>query len=183
MAVLEKKWYVIRAVSGQEVKVKNYIELEIGRLGHGDYVEQVLVPMEKVSQMRGTKKVSVDRVFFPGYVMIKADLSGEVLHVIKGISGVIGFLGETRGGNPVALRKHEINRMFGVVDELEDKKEMVSIPYELGQQVKITDGAFEGFVGEVQAIHQEKRKLEVVVKMFGRKTPVELNYTQVEKIV
>lgn len=183
MAVLEKKWYVIRAVSGQELKVKNYIEIEVSRLGHGDYVEQVLVPMEKVSQMRGTKKVTVDKVFFPGYVMIKADLSGEVLHVVKGITGVIGFLGETRGGVPVALRKHEINRMFGVVDESEEKRELVNIPYEQGEQVKIIDGAFEGFVGEVQAIHQEKRKLDVVVKMFGRKTPVELSYTQVEKIV
>ena len=105
MAVLEKNWYVIRAVSGQENKVKNYIESEISRLGYSDYVEQVLVPTEKVPQMRNGKKINVERVFFPGYVMIKADLGGEVLHIIKGISGVIGFLGETKGGAPTPVRK------------------------------------------------------------------------------
>ena len=182
MAVLEKKWYVVRAVSGQENKVKNYIETEISRLGYADYVEQVLVPTEKVPQMRNGKKINVERVFFPGYEMIKADLSGEVSHIIKGISGVIGFLGETKGGTPTPIRKSEVNRMLGIVDELQEKVETVLIPYEIGESIKVIDGPFNGFVGNVEKVNEEKRKLEVIVKIFGRKTPLELSYTQVEKV-
>ena len=182
MAVLEKKWYVVRAVSGQENKVKNYIETEISRLGYADYVEQVLVPTEKVPQMRNGKKINVERVFFPGYVMIKADLSGEVSHIIKGISGVIGFLGETKGGTPTPIRKSEVNRMLGIVDELQEKVETVLIPYEIGESIKVIDGPFNGFVGNLEKLNEEKRKLEVIVKIFGRKTPLELSYTQVEKV-
>ena len=183
MAVLEKNWYVIRAVSGQENKVKNYIESEISRLGYSDYVEQVLVPTEKVPQMRNGKKINGERVFFPGYVMIKADLGGEVLHIIKGRSGVIGFLGETKGGAPTPVRKSEINRMFGLVDELQEKVEVISIPYEVGESVRVTEGAFNGFTGLIEEVNEEKRKLIVIVKIFGRKTPLELSYTQVEKLV
>ena len=182
MAVLEKKWYVVRAVSGQENKVKNYIETEISRLGYADYVEQVLVPTEKVPQMRNGKKINVERVFFPGYVMIKADLSGEVSHIIKGISGVIGFLGETKGGTPTPIRKSEVNRMLGIVAELQEKVATVLIPYEIGDSIKVIDGPFNGFVGNVEKVNEEKRKLEVIVKIFGRKTPLELSYTQVEKV-
>ena len=182
MAVLEKKWYVVRAVSGQENKVKNYIETEISHLGYADYMEQVLVPTEKVPQMRNGKKINVERVFFPGYVMIKADLSGEVSHIIKGISGVIGFLRETKGGTPTPIRKSEVNRMLGIVDELQEKVETVLIPYEIGESIKVIDGPFNGFVGNVEKVNEEKRKLEVIVKIFGRKTPLELSYTQVEKV-
>ncbi len=111
-----KKWYVVRAVSGQENKVKNYIETEISRLGMADYISQVLVPTEKVVQVRDGKKISKDRVYFPGYVMIEANLTGEIPHIIKSITGVIGFLGETKGGDAVPLRQAEVNRMFGKVD-------------------------------------------------------------------
>ena len=180
MAVLEKNWYVVRAVSGQENKVKTHIESEISRLGYADYVEQVLVPTEKVPQLRNGKKINVERVFFPGYVMVKADLSGEISHIIKGISGVIGFLGETKGGAPTPIRKSEVNRMLGIVDELQEKVETVVIPYTEGESVN--DGPFNGFTGIVEKVNEEKRKLEVIVKIFGRKTPLELSYTQVEKI-
>ena len=108
-----KKWYVVRAVGGQENKVKSYIETEISRLGLSDFVEQVLVPTEKVIQIRNGKKINKERVYFPGYIMVEANLSGEVPHVIKSVTGVIGFLGETKGGEPVPLRKSEINRMLG----------------------------------------------------------------------
>ena len=182
MAVLEKKWYVVRAVSGQENKVKNYIESEISRLGYADYVEQVLVPTEKVPQLRNGKKINVERVFFPGYVMVKADLSGEISHIIKGISGVIGFLGETKGGAPTPIRKSEVNRMLGIVDELQEKVEIVVIPYAVGESVKVIDGPFNGFNATIERVNEEKRKLEVMVKIFGRKTPLELSYTQVEKL-
>lgn len=179
---LVKRWYVVRAVSGQENKVKSYIENEVTRLGYSDYVDEVLVPTEKVVQIRNGKKVNKERVYFPGYVMVKANLGGEVTHIIKSITGVIGFLGEVKGGDPVPLRKSEVNRMLGKVDELSVKTDNVVIPYAVGETVKVIDGPFNGFNGTVEKVNEEKRKLEVMVKIFGRKTPLELSYMQVEKI-
>lgn len=176
------KWYVVRAVSGQENKVKNYIEQETSRLGMSDYVAQVLVPTEKVVQVTNGKKVTKERVFFPGYVMIEANLTGEVPHIIKSITGVIGFLGETKGGDPTPLRLSEVNRMLGKVDELAVKSEGPAIPYTMGETVKVIDGPFNGFNGTVEKINEERRKLEVMVKIFGRKTPLELSFMQVEKL-
>src|SRR5690554_6752015 len=177
-----KNWYVVRSIGGRENKVKTYIENEIRRLELEDYVDQVLVPTEKVIQIRNGKKVSKERVYFPGYIMIKANLSGEIPHIIKSINGVIGFLGETKGGEPVPLRQAEVNRLLGKVDELSVQEESVNIPYTVGETVKVIDGPFNGFNGTVEKINEEKRKLEVMVKIFGRKTPLELSYMQVEKV-
>ena len=177
-----KKWYVVRAIGGQENKVKTYIENEVARLGLDSYVDQVLVPTEKVIQIRNGKKINKERVYFPGYIMIEANLSGELPHVIKSVTGVIGFLGETKGGDPVPLRKAEVNRMLGKVDELAVQSENIAIPYIIGETVKVIDGPFNGFDGTIEKINEEKRKLEVMVKIFGRKTPLELSYMQVEKI-
>ncbi|WP_445455396.1 transcription termination/antitermination protein NusG [Flavobacterium sp. HNIBRBA15423] len=177
-----KKWYVVRAVSGQENKVKAYIESETLRLGMSDYVSQVLVPTEKVVQIRDGKKVAKEKVYFPGYIMIEASLTGEVPHIIKSIPGVIGFLGETKGGDPVPLRMSEVNRMLGKVDELSVKVDNISIPFSVGETVKVIDGPFNGFNGAIEKVNEEKRKLEVMVKIFGRKTPLELSFMQVEKV-
>ena len=177
-----KKWYVVRAVSGQENKVKAYIEQEINRVGMADYISQVLVPTEKVVQVRDGKKISKERVYFPGYVMIEANLTGEIPHIIKSITRVIGFLGETKGGDAVPLRQAEVNRMLGKVDELSVKAENVNIPYSVGETVKVIDGPFNGFNGSIEKVNEEKRKLEVMVKIFGRKTPLELSFMQVEKV-
>ena len=182
MADSVKKWYVVRAIGGQENKVKSYIETEISRLGLSDYVEQVLVPTEKVIQIRNGKKINKEKIYFPGYIMVEANLSGEVPHVIKSVTGVIGFLGETKGGDPVPLRKSEINRMLGKVDELAVQNDNVAIPYTVGETVKVVDGPFNGFDGVIENVNEEKRKLEVMVKIFGRKTPLELSYMQVDKI-
>jgi transcriptional antiterminator NusG len=182
MADSVKKWYVVRAIGGQENKVKSYIENEISRLGLSDFVEQVLVPTEKVIQIRNGKKVNKERVYFPGYIMVEANLSGEVPHVIKSVTGVIGFLGETKGGEPVPLRKSEINRMLGKVDELAVQNENVAIPFSVGETIKVVDGPFNGFDGVIENVNEDKRKLEVMVKIFGRKTPLELSYMQVDKI-
>lgn len=179
----EKKWYVVRAVSGQEHKIKTYIENEIARLGYQDYVEQVLVPTENVVQIRNGKKITKEKVYFSGYIMVKANLSGEIPHIIKSITNVIGFLGATKGGDPLPLRQSEVNRMLGKVDELTvDTEVNVAIPYTKGETVKVIDGPFNGFDGTIENINEEKRKLEVMVKIFGRKTPLELSYMQVEKI-
>ncbi len=182
MADSVMKWYVVRAIGGQENKVKSYIETEISRVGLSDYVNQVIVPTEKVVQIRNGKKVNRERVYFPGYIMVEANLSGEVPHVIKSITGVIGFLGETKGGEPVPMRKSEVNRMLGKVDELSVQDENIAIPYSVGETVKVVDGPFNGFDGTIEKVNEEKRKLEVMVKIFGRKTPLELSYMQVEKI-
>ncbi len=179
----DKKWYVVRAVSGQENKIKTYIENEIARLGLQDFVDQVLVPTEKVVQIRNGKKINKEKVYFPGYIMIQANLSGEIPHIIKSITNVIGFLGETKGGDPVPLRQSEVNRMLGKVDELNVESDAnVVIPFTIGETVKVIDGPFNGFDGTIEKINEEKRKLEVMVKIFGRKTPLELSYMQVDKI-
>ena len=181
-AVDLKKWYVVRAVSGQENKIRDYMDSEINRLGFNDFVEDILVPTQKVVQIRKGKKINKEKVYFPGYIMIKANLTGEIPHIIKGLPNVIGFLGETKGGDPIPLRKAEVNRMLGKVDELSTESESVSIPFEFGENIKVIDGPFNGFNGTIEKVNQEKRKLEVMVKIFGRKTPLELSYMQVEKI-
>ena len=177
-----KKWYVIRSVSGKENKIKEYIESEIVRLNLQDFIEQILVPTEKVVQIRNGKKINKERVFIPGYIMVQADLVGEIPHIIKSVNGVIGFLGEVKGGEPVPLRQAEVNRLLGKVDELSVKDENVNIPYTMGETIKVIDGPFNGFNGTVEKIFEEKRKLEVMVKIFGRKTPLELSFMQVEKV-
>jgi len=177
-----KKWYVVRSVSGQENKIKSYIESEVTRLNLQDFISQILVPTEKVIQVRNGKKINKERVYFPGYIMIQANLTGEIPHIIKSVNGVIGFLGETKGGDPVPLRQSEVNRMLGKVDELSVTDENVNIPFAIGETIKVIDGPFNGFNGTVEKINEEKRKLEVMVKIFGRKTPLELSYMQVEKV-
>ena len=178
---IDKKWYVVRAVSGKEKKVKAHIEVEIEFAGLGDYVEQILIPTEKVFQIRNGKKISKERNFFPGYVLIEAALIGEVPHVIKAVNNVIGFLGGEKGGPPVPLRVNEVNRILGKVDELAESEEEMNIPYLVGEGVKVIDGPFNSFSGVIEEINEEKKKLKVSVKIFGRKTPVELSYMQVEK--
>jgi len=175
-------WYVVRAISGKEHKVKGYIESEISRLGLDEFVEEVLVPTEKVVQIRDGKKISKEKVYFSGYIMVKASLVGEVPHVIRSINGVIGFLGEVKGGDPVPLRKSEVNRMLGKVDELAVQADSVLIPFDIGETIKVIDGPFNGFNGTIENVNEEKRKLEVMVKIFGRKTPLELSFMQVEKV-
>lgn len=177
-----KKWYVIRSISGKENKIKEHIESEINRFKLQDYVEQILVPTEKVIQIRNGKKINKERVFIPGYIMIQASLVGEVPHIIKSVNGVIGFLGEVKGGDPVPLRPAEVNRLLGKVDELSVQDESINIPFIIGETIKVIDGPFNGFNGTVEKINEEKRKLEVMVKIFGRKTPLELSYMQVEKV-
>ena len=182
VSVTDKKWYVIRSVTGQEAKVKQYIMTELDRAGIDSQVEDILVPTEKVIQIRKGKKVQKEKTYFPGYIMIKADISGEILHIIRSVTNVLGFLGETKGGEPVPLRTSEVNRMLGKVDELAISGEQISIPFNIGESVKVIDGPFNGFTGSIDNVNEEKRKLEVMVKIFGRKTPLELSYMQVEKI-
>ncbi len=181
----EVKWYVVKAVSGQEKKVKTYLESEIEREGLQELVSQTLIPSEKVYEMRNGKKRIREKNFFPGYILIQADLSnGEIIHLIKGVPGVLGFLGNEKGASkdPVPLRQAEVDRIFGRVDENAEIETKLERPFVLGEEVNVMDGPFNGFTGTVQEIFEDKRKLNVMVKIFGRNTPVELNFFQVEKI-
>jgi transcriptional antiterminator NusG len=174
-----KKWYVVRAISGNEKKVKQYLENEINRLNLKDYISQVLIPTEKVYQIRSGKKISKERNYFPGYVLIEAVLTGEIPHIIKNIPGVLGFLGTK--GEAIPLRQSEVNRILGKVDELSELGEDVNVPFIIGETVKVIDGPFNSFTGVIEEINEEKKKLKVMVKIFGRKTPLELGFMQVEK--
>lgn len=175
-----KKWYVLRAIGGKEKKVKEYLENEIVRLKLQDYITQVLIPTEKVYQIRAGKKVSKERTFFPGYIIVEAALVGEVPHVLRNIPNVLGFLG-THSGEPTPIRKAEINRILGKVDELAASEEELNVPFVVGETVKVIDGPFNSFTGVIEEVNEEKRKLKVMVKIFGRKTPLELSFMQVEK--
>ena len=175
-----KKWYVLRAIGGKEKKVKEYIESEIDRLNLQDYIAQVLIPTEKVYQIRSGKKISKERNFFPGYVLIEATLVGEIPHILKNIPNVMGFLG-TKAGVPVPLRMTEVNRILGKVDELAASDEELNVPFFVGETVKVIDGPFNSFTGTIEEVNDEKKKLKVMVKIFGRKTPLELSFMQVEK--
>lgn len=183
MGDIKKRWYVVRAVSGKEKKVKEFLDLEIARHKIDDYVEQVLIPTEKVFQIRNGKKVMKEKSYLPGYVLIEAALVGEVTHVIKSIPNVIGFLGTEKGGDPVPMRMSEVNRILGKVDELSGSEEEMKIPYVVGESVKVIDGPFNNFSGVIDEINEEKKKLKVMVKIFGRKNLLELNYMQVSKEV
>ena len=176
------KWYVVRAVSGQENKIKTFIDNEVKRLNLSNFVEEVIVPTQKVVQIRNGKKVSKEKVYFPGYIMVKANLTGEIPHIIRSCRNILGFLGETKGGDPIPLRPSEVSRMLGKVDELAMEGENIAIPFTVGENIKVIDGPFNGFNGNIEKVIEEKRKLEVMVKIFGRKTPLELSYMQVEKI-
>ncbi|MBI9057936.1 MAG: transcription termination/antitermination factor NusG [Labilibaculum sp.] len=181
MAEIDRKWYVLRTVGGKEKKVKEYIDSEISNLGLQEYVSQVLIPTEKVFQVRNGKKISKERIFLPGYILIEAALVGEIPHILRGITNVIGFLGDTKGGDPTPMRMSEVNRILGKVDELANKDEEINIPYFVGEMIKVTDGPFNGFTGVIEEVNAEKKKLKVMVKIFGRKTPLELSFMQVEK--
>jgi len=181
MAEIKKRWYVVRAVGGKEKKVRENIVMEIKRHNIEHLVGDVLVPTEKVYQIRNGKKVSKEKNFFPGYILIEASLQGEVVHIIKSVPDVMGFMSGVKGGDPMPLRVNEVNRILGKVDEMAEQEEEMNVPYVVGETIKVIDGPFNGFTGIIEDINEEKKKLQVMVKIFGRKTPLELNYMQVEK--
>lgn len=178
----ETKWYVLRVVSGKEKKVKEYLDIEIRRSDWANVISQVFLPVEKVYKVQAGKKVMREKNFYPGYVMIEAiegKMNDEVIQAIRNVSGVIHFLGKEK---PIALRKSEVNKMLGKVDEISDQGLTMSEPFIVGETIKIIDGPFNDFNGVIEEVLEDKKKLKVTVKIFGRATPVELNFMQVEKI-
>jgi transcriptional antiterminator NusG len=196
----DTKWYVLRAISGQEKKIKTYMENELTRQGVLDSVPQILIPTEKIYEIRKGKKVIREKNLFPGYIMVEADLAGEVSHILTSTPGVIGFLQTTNeeqeetkieGGKtkkvkvmvkkPMPLSQTEVNRILGKVDDSAAVEELESVTFIKGEIVRVIDGPFASFEGTVEEIHDNSKKLHVMVKIFGRNTPLELNYSQVEK--
>ena len=172
-------WYVLRAVSGKEAKVKEYIDAEIknGRLAGN--VSQVLIPTEKVVSVRNGKRVVKERNYLPGYVLVEARLVGEIPHELRSTPNVLGFLGGM--DNPTPLRESEVNRILGKVDEMQEEAVDVVIPYSVGEAVKVTEGPFSGFSGIIEKVDNEKKKVTVTVKVFGRPQGLELGFMQIEK--
>lgn len=179
-ATSDFKWYVVRAITGQEKKVKAMMESELAFEKLTDYVPQILIPTQRVYEIKNGKKTSREKSYFPGYILINANLVGEVLPTIKSINGVVGFLGNEEG-SPIPMRQSEVNRILGQVDEANEGGESMVEPFIVGEMVKVNDGPFSGFNGVIEEVNEEKKKLKVMVKIFGRKTPLELNYVQVEK--
>jgi len=196
----DTKWYVLRAISGQEKKIKTYMENELTRQGVLDSVPQILIPTEKIYEIRKGKKVIREKNLFPGYILVEADLAGEVSHILTSTPGVIGFLQTTNeeqeetkieGGKtkkvkvmvkkPMPLSQTEVNRILGKVDDSAAVEELESVTFIKGEIVRVIDGPFASFEGTVEEIHDNSKKLHVMVKIFGRNTPLELNYSQVEK--
>ena len=184
----ESKWYVLRVVSGKERKVKEYLDKDIVRNGWSNIVKQVFLPVEKVYKVVNGKKVMRERNFYPGYIMIEvadAKLHDDMIQTMSNVSNVMHFLTDGKGskGNIISLRKAEVNKMLGKVDEMSDVGGVtMSEPFIIGETVKIIDGPFNDFNGVIEEVNDEKKKLKVQVKIFGRATPVELSYMQVEKI-
>lgn len=174
------KWYVLHVYSGFETKVSEAIKEKAGKLGLGDQVEEILVPTEEIVEIKRGQRVNTERKFFPGYVLAKLDLDDNVWHLIKDTPKVSGFLGA--GGNkPVPISDREAQRIMSQVQEGIDRPRP-SVVYDIGEEIKVTDGPFASFNGIVEEIDEEKAKLKVSVSIFGRATPVELEYAQVEKI-
>lgn len=188
VAEKDSKWYVLRVVSGKERKTKEYLDKDILRNGWDKVIKQVFLPVEKVYKVLNGKKVMRERNFYPGYIMIEvADgkLSDEVIQHLSNVSNVMHFLTDGKGskGNIICLRKAEVNKMLGKVDEMAETGGIkLSEPFIVGETIKIIDGPFNDFNGVIEEVNDEKKKLKVQVKIFGRATPVELNYMQVEKI-
>lgn len=180
MAEQEFKWYVLRAISGKEAKVKEYIDTECAHSDLGNYVSQVLIPTEKYVKVTNGKKAVKERTYLPGYVLVQVNLNSEIASRLRFMPNVLGFLPNLN--NPTPLRPAEVNRLLNTYDQLlEQVSEEVTVCFNAGDAVKVNEGPFQGFSGVIEEVNMEKRKLKVNVKVFGRKTPIELDFMQVEK--
>lgn len=184
---VDTKWYVLRVVSGKERSVKEYLDKDVVRQGWADRIVQVFLPMDKVYKVQNGKKVMREKNFYPGYVfmeVVDGKLNEDMIQHISNISNIMHFLTDGKGskGKIISLRKAEVNKMLGKMDEMSEQGMTMSEPFIVGETIKIIDGAFNDFNGVIEEVNDEKKKLKVIVKIFGRSTPVELNYMQVEKL-
>mgnify|MGYP000305234259 FL=1 len=181
--VSTKSWYVLRAISGKEAKVKELLEGAMRNTDLGNYLFQVLIPTEKVLTVRGGKKTIKEKNLYSGYVFIECILTGEVEHQLRNTTNVIDFLrGRGKDAKPEALRQSEVQRMLGMADEMANITEDSVNDYLVGEVVKVISGPFSGFTGEIEEVDRERKKLKISVKIFDRKTPLELENSQVERV-
>ena len=178
---MASRWYIVQAYSGFEKKVAQTIREQAAQKGLSEQIEDVVVPMEDVVEVRRGKKVTAERKFFPGYVLVKMQLSDETWHMVKNLPKVTGFLGGGGKGKPHPISDKEAEAIFAQARESADSGKQ-TITFEVGESVKITEGPFEGFVGTVEHVDDEKSRVKVSVSIFGRATPVDLEFTQVEKV-
>lgn len=173
------QWYVVHTLSGQEKKVKDTIDMRVKQEGMEELVKLVLVPEENVSEVKSGKKTIRKRRFFPGYILVEMEMTNETWHFINEVNGIIGFIGG--GKKPVPLKDQEISE---ILDQIEEKKSKVKpkVAFEQGESIKVTEGPFLNFNGVVHEVNPEKGRLKVMVSIFGRETPIELEYWQVEKV-
>jgi transcriptional antiterminator NusG len=174
---VDKKWYVVRTYSGHENKVKAYLESEVTRAGMHEKISNVLVPSEKVFEVKDGKKKSKTKNFFPGYILVEAVLDEKTKYVILNTPSVMSFVGSKE--KPVPLQPDEVRRLIGKIEQKGDV-EQIEVPFHIGEPIKVISGPFNNFSGFVQEVNEEKMKLKVMVSIFGRKTPVELDFSQVE---
>ena len=173
---MSRQWYVVQVFTGQEQKIKAYLDAEIERLGIQDQIANVLIPSEEVLEMRDGRKKSKKRVFFPGYLLLEAELTKEIKHLILNTPIIINFVWQGKEPNP--LSPQEVKRILGRVDQVREQ-ETVEVPFHVDDTIKVIDGPFKDFTGSIKEVNREKRKLKVMVSIFGRSTPVELDFLQV----
>ena len=179
---MAQRWYIVHAHSGFEKKVAQTIKEQAVQKGIAALIEDVVVPVEEITEVRRGKKMQAERKFFPGYVLVKMELTDATWHMVKNTAKVTGFLGGGKGGRPVPITEKEAENIFNQVrDGVGPSKSTIS--FEIGENVKITEGPFESFVGLVDQVDEEKQRVKVSVSIFGRSTPVDLEYGQVEKVV
>lgn len=171
------EWYSLRVLSGKEKKIRDVLLHDVGQDNLQDWIEEVLVPSENVVEMRSGKKVVKNKVFYPGYVLVKMDMNHETRHFLESIPGIISFVGPK--GEPEPLKSEEVKRILGEV-EIKNGREVLAAKFRVGDAVRVTDGPFVDFSGFVQEVNEEKQKVKVTVSIFGRATPVELDFLQVE---
>ncbi|MGB8624044.1 MAG: transcription termination/antitermination protein NusG [Paracoccaceae bacterium] len=175
---MAKRWYSVSVLSNFEKKIAEQIKQAVSDAGLGEEIEEVLVPTEEVIEVRRGKKVTAERRFMPGYVLVRMEMSDKGYHLINSINRVTGFLGPQ--GRPMPMRDAEVNAILNRVEEgVEAPRSLIT--YQVGEQVNVTDGPFEGFAGMVEDVDDEHQRLKVTVSIFGRATPVELEFTQVSK--
>ena len=176
---MAKRWYVVHVYSGFEKKIAQQIKEQAAQKGLADQVDEVLVPSEQVVEMRRGQKVNAEHKFFPGYVLVKMDLTDQAYHLVKNTPKVTGFLGS--GLKPIPVSEKEVARIIGAIEEGVERPKP-AIRFENGETVRVTDGPFQSFNGIVEQVDEERARLRVTVSIFGRATPVELEYSQVEKV-
>lgn len=177
---MAKRWYIVQAYSNFERKVAEDIRQKVAQKKLDDLFEDVIVPTEKVVEMRRGRKVDAERKFFPGYVLVKMEMTDEAYHLVKNTPKVTGFLGS--GAKPMPVTEAEVQRIVGAVEEGVERPRP-TIRFEIGEKVRVTDGPFQSFDGVVESVDEERARLRVSVSIFGRATPVDLEYGQVEKTV